>query len=393
MYAFRKGVTAATFEGLAYGGVGYKILLLNLQVFGYALAKFMGIKFVSEVTHQQRSRLLLGLVSGAGATLVGFAFTPAPYNLAFFFLNGLCTGMIFGLMLGYLEGRRQTDILIAALTASFIFASGLVKTVGLYVMQNWGISEFAMPMVTAGVFIPLLAVFFLMLVRLPRPDAQDEALKTIRVPMNRQERKQFVQTFRQGVVLFIIGFVLLTVLREFRDNFVREVFQEQGINRPLVFSRTETPIAIGILIMLGLLTRIRNNFLAFSIVNGITLAGVLLGVFSTLAFQLGWIGVELWMLMVGAGTYLCYVPVNGIYFDRILAAFRYPGTVGFIVTLADTWGYMGSFGLQLYKNFGQEDISYTTFFAYAVYVMLGGYGVLTFFTYHYFKRKYRRLET
>lgn len=389
MYAFRKGITAATFEGMEYWGVSYKIWLVNLQVFGYALSKLIGIKVVSEVAPRLRGWYILGLVSFAGLTLVGFALVPPPYNMFFFFLNGLPLGMIYGLVLGFLEGRRQTDILVASLTASFIFASGFVKTIGLYVMQNWGVSEFYMPMVTAGLFIPAIAVFLTLLMRLPAPNAEDEAQRTVRVPMNREQRRAFVRTFYQGIVLFIIGFVLLTVLRDFRDNFGREIFQEQGVDKPIVFSRVETPIALGILVMLSLVTRIKDNFQAFTIINGITFLGVLLAVGGTLLFQAHLVGVELWMLCVGAGMYMGYVPVNGIYFDRILGAFRYPGTVGFIVTLADTWGYMGSFGLQLYKNFGQADISYTTFLIYAVYVMLGGYGVLVLFTYRYFSKKFR----
>ena len=391
MYAFRKGITAATFEGMEYWGVSYKIWLVNLQVLGYALSKLIGIKVVSEAARHMRGWYILGLVSFAGLTLVGFALVPPPYNMFFFFLNGLPLGMIYGLVLGFLEGRRQTDILVAALTASFIFASGFVKTIGLYVMQNWGVSEFYMPMVTAGLFIPAIAVFLTMLMRLPAPDAQDEALRMVRVPMNREDRRKFVQTFYQGVVLFIIGYVLLTILRDFRDNFGREIFKEQGINNPVVFSRVETPIALGILILLGLLIRVKDNFRAFTIVNGITFFGVLLAVGATLLFQAKLIQVEFWMLCVGAGMYLGYVPANGIYFDRIIAAFRYPGTVGFIVTLADTWGYMGSFGLQLYKNFGQADISYTTFLIYAVYFMLGGYGILVLLTYRYFQKRFIQL--
>ena len=391
MYAFRKGITAATFEGMEYWGVSYKIWLVNLQVLGYALSKLIGIKVVSEAARHLRGWYILGLVSFAGLTLVGFALVPPPYNMFFFFLNGLPLGMIYGLVLGFLEGRRQTDILVAALTASFIFASGFVKTIGLYVMQNWGVSEFYMPMVTAGLFIPAIAVFLTLLVRLPAPNAEDEALRTVRVPMNREDRRKFVQTFYQGVVLFIIGYVLLTILRDFRDNFGREIFQEQGINNPVVFSRVETPIALGILILLGLLIRVKDNFRAFTIVNGITFLGVLLAVGATALFQAKLIQVEFWMLCVGAGMYLGYVPANGIYFDRIIAAFRYPGTVGFIVTLADTWGYMGSFGLQLYKNFGQADISYTTFLIYAVYFMLGGYGILMLLTYRYFQKRFIQL--
>jgi len=258
-------------------------------------------------------------------------------------------------------------------------------------MQNWGISEFHMPMVTAALFIPAIAVFLTLLMRLPAPDAKDEELRTVRIPMNRDERRRFVQTFYQGIVLFIIGFVMLTVLRDFRDNFGVEIFKEQGVSNAAVFSQVETPIALGILVLLSMMARVKDNFRAFTIINGITFLGVLIAVAGTLLFQTKQIGVELWMLSVGAGMYMGYVPVNGIYFDRILGAFRYPGTVGFIVTLADTWGYMGSFGLQLYKNFGQADISYTTFLIYAVYVMLGGYGVLVLFSYRYFQKRFIEL--
>ncbi len=391
MYAFRKGITAATFEGMEYWGLSYKIWLVNLQVFGYALSKLIGIKVVSEVARHLRGWYILGLVSFAGLTLVGFALVPPPYNMFFFFLNGLPLGMIYGLVLGFLEGRRQTDVLMAALTASFIFASGFVKTIGLYVMQNWGVSEFYMPMVTAGLFIPAIAVFLTMLMRLPAPNAEDEALRMVRVPMNREDRHKFVQTFYRGVVFFIIGYVLLTILRDFRDNFGREIFQEQGVNNPGVFSAVETPIALGILVMLGFLARVQDNFRAFTIVNWLTFSGVVLAIVATVLFQANLIRVEYWMLFVGAGMYLGYVPANGIYFERIIGAFRYPGTVGFIVTLADTWGYMGSFGLQLYKNFGQADISYTTFLIYAVYLLLGSYGILVLFAYRYFQKRFIEL--
>ena len=143
--------------------------------------------------------------------------------------------------------------------------------------------------------------------------------------------------------------------------------------------------------MLGFLARVQDNFRAFTIVNWLTFFGVLMAIFATVLFQANLIRVEYWMLFVGAGMYLGYVPANGIYFDRIIGAFRYPGTVGFIVTLADTWGYMGSFGLQLYKNFGQADISYTTFLVYAVYVLLGSYGILVLFAYRYFQKRFIQL--
>jgi len=50
---------------------------------------------------------------------------PAPYNIPFLYLNGLPLGMVYGVVLGFLEGRKQTDALVAGLTASFIFCVGL----------------------------------------------------------------------------------------------------------------------------------------------------------------------------------------------------------------------------------------------------------------------------
>ena len=46
------------------------------------------------------------------------------------FINGLPLGMVFGLVMAYLEGRRQTEMLAAVLCASFIVSSGFVKSVG-----------------------------------------------------------------------------------------------------------------------------------------------------------------------------------------------------------------------------------------------------------------------
>ncbi len=386
MYALRKGITATTFEGMAFWGVSYKILLITAQIFGYALSKLIGIRVVSEAKPHQRGWYIVVLVSIAGLSLWLFAIVPAPYNIVFLFLNGLPLGMIYGLVLGYLEGRKQTDVLVAALTASFIFASGFVKTVGLTVL-GWGVSEFYMPLYTALLFLPFMAIFLFMLIKLPRPSAEDIALRTERLPMNKERRRHFVRLFLPGVLLFIFGYVLLTVLRDFRDNFGPEVLKELGVANAGVFTKIETPIAVLILIIVASLAQIKDNFQAFTWVNLITFCGVIMAIVCTWLFQLGLINPITWMLIVGAGMYMAYVPANGIYFDRLMATFKYPGTVGFIVTMADYYGYMGSVVLLLYKNFGQANIKYSTFLIYAVYIVLGLYGLSMTAAYFYFRRE------
>ncbi len=49
MYGFRKPFTVASFEGLSYFGVDYKILIIIAQAIGYFISKFIGIKFISEL--------------------------------------------------------------------------------------------------------------------------------------------------------------------------------------------------------------------------------------------------------------------------------------------------------------------------------------------------------
>ncbi|GAB3219576.1 DUF5690 family protein [Spirosoma arcticum] len=389
MYAFRKGITAVTFEGMAFAGIGYKTWLVTAQVLGYAVSKGLGVKFVSEMSPGRRAGNLLLLVGAALLALLLFALVPAPYNIIFLFLNGLPLGMVYGIMLGFLEGRRQTDALVAGLTASFIFASGFVKTVALSIKSGWGVSEFWLPFVTGSLFVlPMLgAVYALTL--LPPPTDEDRALRTERKPMSQPDRQAFVRNFGPGLVLLIMSYVLLTAFRDFRDNFGPEILRDAGVQNPGIFAQTETLVAVGVLIVMALLQRVTDNFRAFVLLNGIMLAGGALVGLSTYAYSAGLLSPGTWFLLTGLGLYMGYVPCNGLYFERLVAAFRYVSTVGFIVTLADWYGYLGSVGVLLYKNFGQGDISFRQFFMYGAYGLAILYSVLVVISFLYFRQKFR----
>src|ERR1041385_9114914 len=64
--AFRKTFSVATFDGLSYLGINYKIWLVTFQVVGYGLSKFIGIKIISELKAQSRSGGILLMVMMAG---------------------------------------------------------------------------------------------------------------------------------------------------------------------------------------------------------------------------------------------------------------------------------------------------------------------------------------
>jgi hypothetical protein len=387
-YAFRRGITGMTFDGMMFWGVSYKIWLVTAQVLGYALSKGIGIKVIAEITPGQRALRILQLIGLAELALLGFALVPAPWNIPFLLLNGLPLGMVYGIVLGFLEGRRQTDAMVAGLTASFIFASGFVKTVALTLRNSWGLTEFWTPFCTGLLFVLPLLLAVYALSRLPAPNADDRAQRTERTPMNATERGQFIKTFSTGLIAFIVAYVLLTAFRDFRDNFGPEILRSVGITNPAVFTQTETIVAVVILLLMGSLQLVKRHFLAFQLINAIMVgAAVIIGL-STWLFQQGVVSAGTWFTLMGVGLYMAYVPCNGLYFERLVASFRYVSTVGFVVTLADWWGYLGSVAVLLYKNFGQPSISFLDFLVYGAYGLSVTYAVLVAISYQAFARQY-----
>ena len=128
MYMFRKPFTVGSFDFSEAGDWDQKGTLIAAQVIGYMVSKFIGIRIVSEVSRAQRGWAILGLILLAHAALLLFALVPSPYHVSCMFLNGLPLGIVFGLVLGNLEGRQSTEALAAGLCASFILAGGVAKT-------------------------------------------------------------------------------------------------------------------------------------------------------------------------------------------------------------------------------------------------------------------------
>jgi hypothetical protein len=169
--------------------------MITAQVLGFAVSKGLGVKYVSEMLPENRSKSLILMLALSWLAYLLFALTPAPYNLIFIFLASLPLGMVYGTILGFLEGRRSTDLLVAVLTASFIMGSGFAKSIGKWVMNTWGITEFWMPFVACAImFIPFIICATLM-GKIPAPNAEDIASRTMRKPMQKEDRKAFVKEF------------------------------------------------------------------------------------------------------------------------------------------------------------------------------------------------------
>ena len=376
-YPFRRAYTAATYEELAFFGVNFKILIITAQVLGFAVSKGLGIKYVSEMLPQNRSRNLLIMISLSWICYLFFALTPAPYNLIFIFMASLPLGMVYGTILGFLEGRKTTDLLVAVLTASFIMGSGFAKSIGKWVMTSLEVSQFWMPFVAGGIMIVPFGICVWLMGQIPPPTVEDKENRTERKPMQKADRKAFIKEFALSMFIFVVSYVLLTTFREFRDNFTPEIWKLLGYgNNSAIFTQTETPIAITVLLMMAAMRWVQNNNKAFVIIQFLMLAGgVLIGV-STLLYQQKILSPVAWLTTLGLGVYMAYAMCNSLYFERMIAAFKKSGTVGFLITFADYYAYIGSILVLFYKNFFQKSINYLDFFIILSYCISVVYVIL-----------------
>ncbi len=362
MYAFRKPFAAATFDNIEVWGIDLKILMIIFQSVGYLISKLYGIKIVAELKKERRALAIISTITISWLSLLLFALLPLPFNIIFMFTNGFFLGMIWGFVFSYLEGRKYTEILGAGLSVSFIFSSGMVKSIGAMLI-GMGISDMWMPFATGGVFFPIMIISVFLLNQIPEPNPEDEALRTKRKVMNYEERVSLFVKYSGALIFLIIGYLMLTTLRDLRDNFAAEMWVSMGFaGSPSVFTLTEIPVSLIILVVLGLLFIIKSNFKALMVSHFIIILGFMILGVSTYMFSLQIISPMLWVILTGAGLYLGYVPFNSMFFDRMIAAFNIKGNVGFLIYLADSIGYLGSLGVLLYKNFGKGEMSYLNFF-------------------------------
>jgi MFS family permease len=388
MFAYRKPVTAATFSGLQVWAVDYKVWLVIAQTIGYMLSKFYGIRFIGALQPEKRFRFVLLFIGLAWMALFFFALVPAPYNLIFLVINGFPLGMIYGIVLSFLEGRRSTELLGAVLASSFIFASGFTQSIGKAILLNWNVNEWWMPFVTGALFLAPLVFFNWLLRKTPLPSAADMNSRTERVAMSKAERSSFVRKFFPGLFLLVVSYVLLTILRDYRSNFASNIWNELGYGQnAAVFTQSEIPASLITLFLLGLLVFVKNNLKAFLINHVIIVAGFALSLVTTLLYQKGVFSPFWFMTITGVGLYMGYVPFNVMLFERLIASARLMSNAGFLIYLADSFGYLGSSSILMIKGFAKLTISWSSFFVTLMLVFSVAGMLLVCFSWLYFRKK------
>lgn len=390
MYAYRKTISAATFDGQQALGISFKSALIVAQVLGYMISKLVGIKFISELNQAKRQQYILVLILSAHISLLLLALAPSPVNVLFLFTNGLCLGLIWGLVFSYIEGRKFTDFLALVLSINFIFSSGAVKSIGLGVMNNWQVAEIFMPFVTGLLFLPLLFISVWMLGKIPPPSAEEVKNRGVRTSLNQSQRIKLFKQFFIGLVAVALLNLLFTILRDVKDNYGIEIVRSLSPNfESGIFSKMETVAALSVFFLLLLVAGIKNHFNSIRVhhfVMFLAFAGVLCCGFFLSRALLNPIAV---LIIYTICLYLGYNTLQCLFLDRFIASFKIAGNIGFLFYIMDTVAYSGSCVIIIHKELFSPKLDWLAYFLQISFIIgiIGFAGTLV--SWIYFSRKYK----
>lgn len=361
VYALRKPYTAASFEGLTFMGSDYKVAVTTIQILGYVIAKFFGIKIISELKKENRFRFFVGSAILAELALVGFGLLEAPYNVAAMFVNGLSLGCMWGVIFSFIEGRKVTDILASLLRVSMVFSSGVAKSFGLFAMNEMQIDQFWMPAVIGGFALPLLVFMGYMLKRLPQPTAEDIALRNERVVLDGKGRVALFRKYAPILTLLFIGNFMLLVLRDIKEDFLVNIL-DMSNQSSWLFARIDTIVTLIILGIFALFAFFRSNIRALLWLMTLVIAGCLTMTYVSFHYETLNLKPVTWLFIQSLSLYIAYLTFQTIFFDRFIACFRIKGNVGFFIALIDFIGYLGTVTLLSTKEFLNIELEWFALF-------------------------------
>jgi Family of unknown function (DUF5690) len=215
-----------------------------------------------------------------------------------------------------------------------------------------GVSEYWMPATAGLLFVVPFLAFVWMLSQIPAPSEADRAARTERVPMTAADRWAFFRRYAVGLTLLVLMFVLVTVLRSVRADFAPEIWSGLRADvSPGVFARSEAVVAVAVLLLNGSVVFVRDNRRAFFVALGVAMGGAVLIAAALAGLRSGALTPFTFMVLHGLGLYLPYIAVHTTIFERLIAMTRDRGTIGYLMYLADSFGYLGYVLVLIVRNF------------------------------------------
>jgi len=310
IYGISASLFAATFDGVTvFGKMDLKVAFSIAQMLGYAISKVAGAIVIPTIKRNYRCPTLVLLAVLAELPLVLFGALPPAGQVAMVFLSGIPMAWMWGIMVMYLEGRRTSEFLLMGLYLSVMVASGAAKSIAAAVLRA-GISESWMP-AFCGAFSAVAFIFFIILLdAIPDPSVEDRKVRSERRTITQAEARRFLVRWAPGLIVVTLVYSLLTAYRNFRDYFAPELWRDlEGADfDPSRFTQSELPVGICTAVAYCLLYWIKDDKKAFFSILGVMFVGGAVVLIATITQVAGLINPLSWMIMVGVGLYMAYIP-------------------------------------------------------------------------------------
>lgn len=355
VYALRKPFTAATFDGMDFFGMDYKVATTIMQIFGYLISKFFAIKIVSELKRENRLKFMIFSVALAELALVFFGLLPTPFNVFALFFNGLALGCMWGVIFSFIEGRKVTDILASLLGVSMAVSSGMAKSLGLFVVNTFGVTEFWMPALIGGLAFPLLVLMGWSLNKLPSPTDEDRALRSERVALNGEQRRQLFKSYMPLLIMLFFANLFIT------EDFLVNIIDVSTISSWL-FAQVDGMVTLIILGIFAMMSLINSNYRVLIVLLSMVIGGAV--TISYLAFNYDTLQLPTlyWLFIQSLSLYIVYLSFQTLFFERFIACFKIKGNVGFFIASIDFIGYTGTVCVLLFKEYCSPNIDWMQFY-------------------------------
>ncbi|CAB9509890.1 expressed unknown protein [Seminavis robusta] len=385
---------------------------------GFGSSKLLGMQLLSS-RFFFRHRLVLILAMIWVSMLVeclGVAVAP-PHSshmipVISVYISSFVQSWIYGALITYLEGRQQTETLLAAIIAATIAAGGMSRGTATLVLQTCpNLPPTQMPLAIGLVMATVASLAVVLASRQPPPTALDQQTKCPRQPMTWNQQMDFFQLYGWGVLGLYLAYALLVGVRSFRDFYSKQIFAtsydngDDGQEVPSwMFFVADLPGALLSAIVITTFQGGGNHHATiFSNMVSTSMAFGVLVLVSTVAFLGNLLNGVWWQISLGIGIYGSFGILTTAIHERLIAATRTPGTCTFLVLLGDAGAYVVTLTILLLRDFASSSSSSDSDnddkaqdvlqqFLPMIFLAIGtGLGTL-WMARHYFQRKLQSME-
>eukprot|EP01065_Artemidia_motanka_P023898 TRINITY_DN28549_c0_g1_i1.p1 TRINITY_DN28549_c0_g1~~TRINITY_DN28549_c0_g1_i1.p1 ORF type:complete len:564 (+),score=136.98 TRINITY_DN28549_c0_g1_i1:62-1693(+) len=366
VYNLRSPWRAATYDrDRQILGVDFKDALTIAWTLAYFLGKALSAPVLGGLRRGRRVPLLMLCLACNLAAWGLFAAVPQGSDpdrwvdivrVVAMAASSVPLAFFWGTFFRYLEGRDYTELLGACMSAAIIVGSGTAKSIG-SALVDAGLTEETMPIVAGAGSAPFIALFCLLIDRLPEPTESERALRGKRRRMSPAAQREAITAYWPGLVALWFACIVLTALRDYRDVFTADMWKELNDDSSMpswLFTTTEVIVAAVVLLAVAAVASVRDNQLGFQIILGLCAAGFAMTGGIQLLHSKLWDSQEgqgVWLTVSGVGVFLGYVPVSAVLYDRLVGALRIRATSVYFISVSDVFGYIGSVGLLLFRNY------------------------------------------